>query len=373
VNAPHLPPRFDAWAEQAFREVVSTDIPADVLARLAEPAEVFADEAHVLAVHWHPEHVPLDVIRRRVEATFPNATDSLIIPTQHNELVTWGAFAGAEVDAYSPEFRRKVQLLVHLTAERAAKATALQALLAHTYRYRATQLFDLLDTLVEPAHEPRRQAAARQAFVDPDTVALAGALAGELRRRLRENETSTPPIVLKNKLVRAWFDQARGRLGDAAIDRAQAWLKATKVLVKGGFDPRYFFETRAVLEEARAAGAGILVPHPEQFWPVLLADYDVDGYEVWNPASSEYTDFLIHAVERLNRHRERPARPMLVTMGDDAHLGEKARPPERQDPTKAGREVGVQPGWRDPAVRRALDELSVSKQKVMREYRSRLV
>ncbi len=47
----------------------------------------------------------------------------------------------------------------------------------------------------------------------------------------------------------------------------------------------------------------MVIPHPEQFWPILLADYDVDGYEVWNPQSREYTDFLIRALDNQNKRR----------------------------------------------------------------------
>jgi hypothetical protein len=76
-----------------------------------------------------------------------------------------------------------------------------------------------------------------------------------------------------------------------------------KALVKVEFSLKYFYRTSEVIEEARALGAGIVIPHPEQFWPILLKEYDVDGIEVWNPQSRRYTEFLISVLNRRNQKR----------------------------------------------------------------------
>jgi hypothetical protein len=119
-------------------------------------------------------------------------------------------------------------------------------------------------------------------------------------------------------------------------------------------------------------GCGIVIPHPEQFWPILLADYDVDGYEVWNPQSREYTEFLINVLNRQNRALPADKRRLMVFMGDDTHLGEKAKAPELQKPDKASREVGVQPAWHDLAIRKSLIVADMDRPKVIEEYRARL-
>jgi hypothetical protein len=119
-------------------------------------------------------------------------------------------------------------------------------------------------------------------------------------------------------------------------------------------------------------GAGIVVPHPEQFWPILLAEYDVDGYEVWNPQSQRYTDFLISVVNRKNRERTVTQRSLLIFMGDDTHMGEKIKEPKFQDKEKAGREIGYQPVWDDLNIRKRLIKAQVNISSVIDEYRLRL-
>jgi hypothetical protein len=115
-----------------------------------------------------------------------------------------------------------------------------------------------------------------------------------------------------------------------------------------------------------------LYPHPEQFWPVLLADYDVDGYEVWNPQSREFTEFLINVVNKKNKSSEFKNRPLLITMGDDTHMGEKIKAKENQDPAKAAREIGYQPPWEDISIRKSLLMGNASRQHVIDELRNRI-
>lgn len=88
-----------------------------------------------------------------------------------------------------------------------------------------------------------------------------------------------------------------------------------------------------------------MIPHPEQFWPILLAEYDVDGIEAWNPQSQEYTEFLINVVNLKNKTQLSGQRPILIFMGDDCHLSEKIKEPQNQNKEKVKREVGFQPAW----------------------------
>ena len=143
-------------------------------------------------------------------------------------------------------------------------------------------------------------------------------------------------------------------------------------MVKRNFALDYFYRTEEVIEEVRALGGCIVIPHPEQFWPVLLDDLDIDGIEVWNPQSFEYTEFLIDVVARLNRERGRSDRPILVTMGDDCHMGEKVKDPRHQDVIKASREIGVQPPWDDLNIRKSLIVSRADRSNLIREYRARL-
>jgi hypothetical protein len=95
--------------------------------------------------------------------------------------------------------------------------------------------------------------------------------------------------MAKNKLEPDFLDAQRPRFGDRVVARAQVYLREVKRLVKENFSLRHFYRATEFIEETRSLGGGVVIPHPEQFWPILLADYDVDASS-WNPQSQEYTE-----------------------------------------------------------------------------------
>lgn len=358
--------------EAIFRELISVELDAEQRLRLVTPPAVHPRQHSVLAVHWHPEWIPMDLAMARLEASFPNSQNQLIIPTQHNELLTLGGFAGVEIDCYSSGFNRKVQLLLHMRAERLERADVLRSMLLHTFKYRGGQLWEFLDSLTEASLEERMQQGAAETGANEEVVAFARGCANKLRALLVEREAEVPPMMIKNKLVSEFIAAQRPHQPERLINRALMLVKAVKQIVKSEFSLQYFYRASEVIEEARGLGAGVVIPHPEQFWPILLAEYDVDGYEVWNPQSREYTEFLISVLNRQNKTQRQGRRPLLVFMGDDTHMSEKAKDPALQDKAKAAREVGLQPAWEDPAIRKALMLAGMDRQRVIDEYRGRL-
>lgn len=354
-----------------FRRIVSTELTDDQLAALASPQILLPGQRSVLGVHWHPEFVPMPVIQRRIETMFPNMSESLIIPTQHNEIMAYGDYSGVEVDCYSHGFHQKVQLLLHFKTSRLGEAHTLRAMLQHTMTYRASQLLEFMNTITAPVEE-RIERAAQETGADLDLVEFVRHHVTKIQRMVEQEYGSLPQDALKNKLLRNYFDELRCIYDAALIDRIQTYLTAVKALVKQHFSLRYFYRASEVIEEARSLGAGIIIPHPEQFWPILLADYDVDGYEVWNPQSQRYTDFLITAVGRANSCSGKSKRRTLVFMGDDTHMGEKVKHLSSQNPEKAAREIGYQPAWDDLEISKRLILSGMSRDIVIREYRERL-
>jgi hypothetical protein len=367
-----LDPEITDGDRAAFRRITSVELSPEQEAQVACPPRAYRDQEAVLAVHWHPEVVPIPLIAARIDATFPGRRDELIIPTQHNEVLGYNGFAGVEIDCYSSLFKRKVQLLLHAREDRLTKAEVLRSMCRHTYRYRATQLFQYLDAVLDPGPSQFLQAAAAETGAGEPLLEFVRVQVGKLRDLIAENEHRMDPGSLKNRLLQDFLDQHRSAYGDLLINRSLSCMKAVKRHVKRGFDPSYFYTVMEVIEEARAAGCGIVIPHPEQFWPILLAEYDVDGYEVWNPQSREYTEFLIDVVTRQNQSVRQGRRPLLIFMGDDTHMMEKIKPPEMQDPAKVHREVGVQDGWEDPGIRKRLIVANVDRLRVIQEYRCRL-
>jgi len=363
------------WDEAAYHRVVSHELTPEQEEVVVTPPEVRSLQEEVFAIHWHREFVPLELLRRRIDAMFPNRQKELLIPTDHNVLNSYDEFTGVEVDCYSPEFAVKVQLLIHFESKKleTPRSDVFKSMLEHTFKYRSSQLFSFLETLVDPAFEERLQEAARKTGATQELIEFVKIYAHKVSDMVDRFRSQTPPMSLKNKVIRDYFNALREHYDDHLIDRAQVFLKAVKKIVKRSFKLEYFYHTQEVIEEVRALGGGIVIPHPEQFWPVLLAGYDIDGIEVWNPQSREYTHFLIDTVLRENKTRSSSDRPVLIFMGDDCHMSEKVPAPERQDAKKASRQVGYQPAWDDPEIRKTLIVANCDRKTVIEEYRNRLL
>jgi hypothetical protein len=358
--------------EALFDAITSTRLSSEQEKQIAQPARVYHQQENVLAIHWHPEFIPMPLISKRLEAMYPGKRRSLIIPTQHNEITALGDYAGVEIDCYSRGFNQKVQLLLHFVKSRLEKADLLKSILAHTFKYRSSQLFEFMHTITKPV-EARITLAASETGANEALIQFTRVYVKKISQLLETRGATLPPDMIKNKILRNFFDGLRDQYGDALIDRTQTFLKAVKTRVKSEFPLQYFYRTSEVIEEARALGAGIVIPHPEQFWPILLADYDVDGIEVWNPQSHKYTEFLISVINQKNNCGVGLSRrQLLVFMGDDTHMAEKARDPLVQNPEKAGREIGHQPAWEDFSIRKALIRADTNRSKVIQEYKQRL-
>jgi hypothetical protein len=368
---PDVPREIGEEERGIFFRVVSTDLSPEQLARAETPHRVYPDERHVLAVHWHPEFVPMEAIAKRIAATFPNRKEELIIPTQHNTLMRYGPYSGVEVDCYARAFNQKIQLLLHFEHDRVGDAGVLRTMLEHTFKYRASQLFEFLYAITKPVPESL-DPAVRECGADDAVVRFVRAYVAKIQDLIETHFETIPRESMKNKLLRDFFDELRPACGDLLINRAQALLKSVKLAVKAHFPLKYFYRASEVIEETRALGGGVVIPHPEQFWPVLLAGYDVDGIEVWNPESRRYTEFLVHILTEKNRRRGDGARKLLIFMGDDCHMGEKVRDPALLDPAKANRQIGLQPAWHDIGLRKALIKAGMEKASVIAEYKARL-
>jgi len=361
------------WDQQVYREITSIDLNEKQMERIIRPEETYPQQDEAIACHWHPEFIPIELIRKRIDRMFPNKKEELIIPTDHNILKSYdGVYSGVEVDCFSTCFNRKVQLLLHFENSKMEKADTLKSMLTHTLKYRSGQLFELMDSIVDPQFDHRLQPAAKQTGADEDLVHFIKTYTKKLQTLFYENKANTPVNHIKNKLIVNYFDRLIEFYDGRVIKRAQYLIQVVKKIVKKNFSPQYFYQTEEIIAEARAIGAGIVIPHPEQFWPILLADYDVDGYEVWNPQSREYTEFLINVVNKQNRTRERANKPLLIFMGDDTHMSEKIKDLECQNKEKVSRQIGLQQAWNDLAIRKSLSAASMDRSRLIAEYKSRL-
>ena len=360
------------WDQKKYTNLVSPKLDEKQIRLITNPFQQFSTKTDLMAIHWHPENVPIELVEKRINKMFPNREEEIIIPTQHNEILSYGPYAGVEVDCYSKDFNRKVQLLFHFSKKRIVKADILKGMIEHTQKYRAGQLFSFIETIINPKFIDKFEEAIKNTEAETAVVEFTKNYTTKLDKLIKKNIDVTPAQSIKNKLLVNYFRSLKKFYPPHLVNKAILLLKETKKVVKANFPLDYFYEINEIIEEARSAGAGIIVPHPEQFWPVLLADYDIDGYEVWNPQSREFTEFLINVIIKKNSSSKRFSRPLLITMGDDTHLGEKIRPAEEQDPEKVAREIGYQPAWQEAEVKKNLILGGFTLKKIIKEYKSRI-
>lgn len=360
------------WDEATFQRLVSIKLTEEQIEEVANPQFVYLAEKSILALHWHPEQVPVSLAIKRLNRMFPNVEQSLIIPTQHNQLTQLDGYAGLEIDCFASEFDRKIQLLLHFKQEKLADADVFNDIISHTAEYRISQFNEFVETVINPRLEDRMLEAIEITGVDEELIEFVLINTRKLKELVEANVSIIDPQMIRNKLLINFFSSLVELYNTQFVHQAVHFLTVVKEIVKRNFSKTYFHDVHTVIEEARRLGGCVIVPHPEQFWPVLLADYDVDGYEVWNPQSFQYTQFLIDVVNKKNQKISPNGRRLLVTMGDDTHMGEKILTKSQQDTEKASREVGYQPAWHNPVIKNSLSAAGFDKDKIIDEYYQRL-
>lgn len=356
-----------------FNRLTSVNLTAEEEKKVISPSRIDPRASEFLAIHWHPEWAPMELIEQRLKTSFPEAERSLVIPTQHNRIMTCGSWAGVEADAYSRAYGQKIQLLIHFQADRLPRATTLVAMINRTYDYRAHQLIDSLDRLIK---SPPTKVGSLKIFTDyvsREAVNLARFFAARLRSLIERSgiRGSLRGEMLKNRLLSDFILARCGLDRPDLVEQALMYVKAVIKTVKAELRPEAFYTPEEVIEEARSLGAGIVIPHPPAFWPILLDNLDVDGWEIWNPSTPDHTMFLLKALEQANQSRRSGPR-LLAFMGDDTHLSGKIRPEFNDKKNSVNREIGFQDPWFDPKIEARLAACGQSRTGTIDEYLSRL-
>ena len=187
-----------------FFNITSFDLAEEQKQRIIQPDQTFPRQTSVVAVHWHPEFIPMDLIDQRLNNMFPNRSNELIIPTQHNEIQSYKGFSGVEVDCWSRGFNQKVQLLLHFKNENVKDAGMLKSMLAHTFKYRSSQLFEFMETITRPI-ENRIEAAAKQTGANSALIRFVQIYVKKIETLVNENLSQIPAQAVKNKVLRNFF------------------------------------------------------------------------------------------------------------------------------------------------------------------------
>lgn len=336
---------------------------------LTPPTRTFPAVDGILALHWHPESVPLEVASARFRQLFPDAREWLMIPTEHNRLIALDGYSGVEVDCRHQG--RKLQLLLHFRGDAACAEREFLQALDHTRAYRGRQLDQLLKALREPGQRSLREQLAGEQGCATKRLRWIEQQAANLQDLLFRECLAPDHGARKNKLVRDWLLEMLGGRSHPESGPVLAVLAAIKEQVKARFDPAWFESAEFWIGRTHALGGTVTLPHPELFPDMLQADLALDGVEVWNPQSWQSSrDLLADLVA--GRIAGRPGFPVLPTFGDDCHLGEKRKPAHLRDEEKAGREIGVQPVWDWPGIPELLQRAGWTRVDLVRLWKRRL-
>ncbi|MDR2405224.1 MAG: hypothetical protein LBE27_02520 [Deltaproteobacteria bacterium] len=352
-----------------FNSLTNVKLSKDEVERAIMPDQVDEGEKDILAIHFHPEWVPMNLIEERLKNAFPNAKSRMVIPTQHNLIQGLDGYAGVEADVFAPDYNLKIQLLIHLQSKKLKKATKLKSMIEQTFQYRALQLLDYLEQIVNP--DILMQKEIKKLGASLEVMEAAKFYAQKLRLMIGESviASSKRAEMLKNRLLTD-FILIKGApvLAPPMMEKIMIYAKQVKNLVKARLNPNRFHHAKNLIEEARSHGAGIIIPHPPRFWPVMLDDLDVDGWEVWNSSTPDHTTFLIDCLTR----RKKKKRDFLAFMGDDTHMSSKIRPDISTKKGSPKSEIGFQPPWEFPDVKNALKAANQSRKRTINEYLERI-
>ncbi|MDR2460464.1 MAG: hypothetical protein LBE38_06755 [Deltaproteobacteria bacterium] len=352
----------------AFKLLTEVILSPDEKIAAETPTYTDEEEERIFALHFHPEWVPMELLKRRIKRAFPKAKSIFAIPTQHNVIMSLGQFSGVEADVFNYSYNMKIQLLIHLKSDKLKDAHTLQSMMEKTFRYRGLQLLDILEQVAFPDEDMKKEI--KKMGFHEESIKQARFFASKIKLLVEESGiTQTPGAeMLKNRLLTDFIEIRGATLDPIRKDRLLSLVNHIKKMVKSRLNPKRFHTDQEVIEEARALNAGIVIPHPPQFWPVLLDDLDVDGWEVWNPSTPKHTIFLIQCLKR----RGKIKRPLLAFMGDDTHMSSKIRPDMVSDKDGAKREIGFQPPWKHQEVQAALKDAGQGRDRTMDEYLARI-
>ncbi|MGL4208234.1 MAG: hypothetical protein ACRCTY_02480 [Candidatus Adiutrix sp.] len=357
----------DDWA--VFNHLTSIELSDKEMQAAQCPSLVDSQAINVLAAHWHPEWVPMAAIEKRVALAFPEVKNSLIIPTQHNRIMTFRGWAGVEADVFDHRYQSKVQLLIHFKADKLPRAHSLKAMMERTYDYRALQLLDILASLASGGQLAERVQKKIAPSISAPAVNLARFFALRLKHMIKEAKLigTLREEMLKNRLLLDFMALRLDKNQQKILGQAKVYIEAVKKAVKAEMKPEQFYTPQELIEEARYLGAGVIIPHPPIFWPILVSGLDVDGWEVWNSSTPNHTLFLLEALALANKTN--PKRRLLAFMGDDTHMSSKIR----LKGEGSTREIGVQPPWSAPEVLAMLEKTGQSLAGTISEYQNRLL
>jgi hypothetical protein len=77
------------WDWRTFEKLTSVELDVREKERIVCPERVFEQNDPVLAIHWHPEMVPIPLVQKRIEAIYPHPQKTLITPPKQNKLLIY--------------------------------------------------------------------------------------------------------------------------------------------------------------------------------------------------------------------------------------------------------------------------------------------
>src|SRR5205085_7692369 len=122
---------------------------------------------------------------------------------------------------------RKTQFLFHFRKERLeGRGDVFKGMLEHTFKYRTSQLFQFIETLIHPEFDHHVQEAAEEAGTQDGIIEFTRVYVRRIKELIEKNERTTAPEMIRNKLLVNFFDMLRADYNDRLINHVQAFLRS---------------------------------------------------------------------------------------------------------------------------------------------------
>lgn len=354
--------------EELFEDLIKDQLNKDKTDKVTNPRFIMPEIENVLALHWHPENLSIETAVKRLSKTFPNATNKLIIPTDHNIFKSYQGISGTEIDCFAKELKKKVQLLIHIKDDNLKNSFTLKTMVNYSAEFSKKFLLFFLDSLIGKSTVSNFiwEKVASEAVLDKKYYEEIRKLSKEFITLFESRKIDY--FLISNSLLVNFVCNILTKYNDLIKKQAKLFLLEFKKLCYIHFDTKFFYSVEDFVEEVQWSGGAISVPHPEQFWPILLTKYKFDGIEFWNPSSASYSELILDRIIRLNKYKKEAVIPLV---GDDTHFNKLVE--EVSKNRIPSRDLGYQPIWKSKIIQQILKRNSLCKQKIIDLYRERLM
>jgi hypothetical protein len=238
------PRELNQWDQEAFERIISTELTEEQKARVVTPGLTFPGQKSLLAIHWHPEFIPSDLIAQRISACFRTARRSWSFPPSTTCLSRLGGLHWREVDCYAAGLIARcscccISIRTGWSGPPASRPCWSTRSNTGPGSFSNIWIRWLILFMTAVCRGPWPPPARTRSW-----CASPGSTAGKLKQLIEINQSIIDEETIKNKLLPDFFEELRAFYPERLINHAQSLLHAVKKIVKAQYNLTYFYRAR---------------------------------------------------------------------------------------------------------------------------------